>query len=93
MSLDRFLRRVELVADEPVGDVDVCLQVFGRCVLLQDGTDGDAQLRVLGQLGGPVLEAIDVGEGDDLTTLQHQQPVIDTGLATGGQPEVLVHQA
>lgn len=88
----RFLRRVDFVADEPVGDVDMCLQVFRRCVLLQEGADGDAQLRVLGQLGGPVLEAVDIGEGDDLTTLQHQRPVVDTGLATGGQPEVLVYQ-
>lgn len=64
MFLDRFLGRVKFVADEPVGDVDVHLQVFCRCVLLQDGADGDAELRVLGQFGGPVLEAIDVGEGD-----------------------------
>ena len=93
MFLDRFLWRVQFVADEPVGDVDVRLQVFGCCVLLQDGADGDAQLRVLGQLGGPVLEAVYVGESDDLTTMQHQQPDVDTRLAAGGQPEILMHQA
>ena len=81
------------IPDEPVGDVDVSLQVFCRRVLLQDGADGDAQLRILGQLLGPFLEAVDVREGDDLTTLQHEQPVIDTRLAAGGQPEILMHQA
>ena len=69
------------------------LQVFSCGVLLQDGADSDAQLGVLGQLLGPFLEAVDVRESDDLTTLQHQQPVIDTRLATGSQPEILVHQA
>ncbi len=34
--LDRFPRRTQFVTDEPVGDVDVSVQVLGCCVLLQD---------------------------------------------------------
>ena len=81
------------VADEPVGDVDVVLQVFGGGVLVQDWADGDAEFRISGQLLGPVLESVNVGEGDDLAAFQDQEPVIDAGLAAGGQPEVAGHQA
>ena len=72
------------IADKPVGDVDVVLQVLGGGVLIQNRADGDAQVRIPGQLLGPVLEAVDVGEGDDLAALQDQEPVIDAGLAAGG---------
>ncbi len=91
--LDRFPWWLRLIADEPVGDVDVVLQVFGGGVLVQDWADGDAEVRIPGQLLGPVLESVDVGEGDDLAALQDQEPVIDAGLAAGGQPEVAGHQA
>lgn len=82
--LDRFPGRVQLVADEPVGDIDVRLQVFSRGVLVQDGADGDAELGVSGQLCGPVLESVNVGEGYDLTSLQYQQSVIDARLSASG---------
>ena len=91
--LDRFSCWLRLVTDEPVSDVDVVLQILGGGVLVQDRADGDAEFWVLGQLFGPVLESIDVGEGDDLTALQDQQPVVDARLAAGGQPEVARHQA
>lgn len=91
--LDRFSCWLRFVADEPVGDVDVVLQVLGGGVLVQDRADGDAEIRVLGQLLGPVVESVDVGEGDDLAAFQDQEPVVDAGLAAGGQPEVAGHQA
>ena len=91
--LDRFSCRLRLVADEPVGDVDVVLKVLGGGVLVQDRADGDAEFRVLGQFLGPVIESVDVGEGDDLAALQDQEPVVDARLAAGGQPEVAGHQA
>ena len=93
MLLDWLTGWAEPVADEPVGNVDVGGQIFGRGVLLEQGTDSDAQLRELRQSGRPVLESVNVGEGDDLPALQNQQPVIDAGLAAGGQPEVARHQA
>lgn len=43
--LDRFSCRLRLVADEPVGDVDVILQVFGGGVLVQDRADCDGDAR------------------------------------------------
>lgn len=91
--LDRFTCRLRLVADEPVGDVDVVLKVLGDGVLVQNRADGDAEIRILGQLLGPVVESVYVGEGDDLAALQDQEPVIDAGLAAGGQPKVAGHQA
>ena len=91
--LDRFSCRLRFVADEPVGDVDVVLQVLGGGVLVQDRADGDAEVRVLGQLLGPVVESVDVGEGNDLAAFQDQEPVVDAGLAAGGEPEVAGHQA
>ena len=91
--LDRFSCWLRLVTDEPVSDVDVVLQILGGGVLVQDRADGDAEFWVLGQLFGPVLESIDVGESDDLAAHQDQEPVIDAGFAAGGQPEVAGHQA
>lgn len=91
--LDRFSCRLRLVADEPVGDVNVILQVFCSGVLVQDRADGDAEVRVLGQLLGPVVESVDVGEGNDLAAFQDQEAVVDAGFAAGGQPEVAGHQA
>ena len=93
MSLDRLARRAEAVADKPVGDVDMGGEVFGRGVLLEQGTDSDAELGVFGQLVGPVLEAIYVGEGNHFASFESQDPVIKAGLAAGGQPEIFGHQA
>ena len=70
--------------NQPVGNVDVCSQVLGLSVLVQDGADCNPQLRIGRQFSGPVLVAVDVGEGDNLPPLQHQQSVIDAGLAAGG---------
>jgi len=85
--------RLAPCADEPVGDVDVGFHVFGGGAFLKEGADGDIELWVLGQLLGPFLIAIDVGEGDDLPVGQDQEPVVDAGLAAGGQPDVFGHEA
>ena len=81
--LDRFSCRLRLVADEPVSDVDVILQVLSGGVLVQDRADGDAEIRVLGQLLSPVVESVDIGEGDNLAALQDQKPVVDARLSSG----------
>ena len=93
MFLDRFGCWLCLIPDEPVSDIDVGGEVFGGGVLLEDGADGDAELGVFGELLGPFLEAVDVGEGDDFASFQDQEAVVDAGLAASGQPEVFRHQA
>lgn len=81
-------------ADEPVGDVDVVGPIFRGGVLLEDGADGDAEGRVAGQLLGPVVEGVDVGEGDDLSAGEDGEAVgVELGFAAGGEPEVAGHEA
>lgn len=104
MLLHRLGHRLAPCADEPVGDVDVGFHVFGGGVLLQEGADGDVetpgqargdggQIVVLGQFFGPLLVAIDVGERDNLPVGQDEEPVVDAGLAAGGQPDVFRYEA
>ena len=78
-----------VLADEPIGDVDVVGYIFWGGVLLEDGADGYLQLRICSQLLGPDFEAVDVGEGDDLPPLQDQEFVAELGFAASGQPEEL----
>lgn len=102
--LRRLGHRLAPCANEPVGDVDVGFHVFSGGALLQEGADGDVetpgqargdggQIVVLGQLLGPLLVAIDIGERHDLPVGQDQEPVVDAGLAAGGQPDVFRHEA
>ena len=90
----------KVLPDQPIGDVDVVFDVFRRGVLLEDGADGDVEMPgreipgqagndVIGKLLGPELEAVDVGEGDDLPPLQDQEFVAELGFTAGGQPEEL----
>jgi len=80
--------------NQPVGDVDVVGQVFGGGVLLKNGADGDVEIRVAGQLLGPVVESVDVGEGDDLPAGEDGQAVgVELRFAAGGEPEVAGHEA
>ena len=67
--------------------------VFGGGALLQEWADGDVEHRVLGQLFAPLLVAIDIGERHDLPVGQDEEPVVDAGLAAGGQPDVFGHEA
>ena len=86
-------RRPEHVAQEPVGDIDMGIAVFLGGILLQNRRNGDSQLRILRELALPLIIAVDVREGHNLATLQHQQPVVDLGLAAGGQPQEAGHEA
>lgn len=86
-------RRPEHVAQQPVGDIDMSIAVLLGGILLQDRRDGDSQLRILRELALPLIIAVDIREGHNLATLQHQQPVVDLGLAAGGQPEEAGHEA
>ena len=104
MLFHRLRHRHAPGADEPVGDVDVVGHVLRRCVLLEDGADGDVEtpgqaggdglgVLILGQLLDPFLVTIDIREGDDLMAGEDQEAVVDAGFATGGQPDVFRHEA
>ncbi len=86
-------RRPEHVAQQPVGDIDMGIAVLLGGILLQDRRDGDSQLRIFRELALPLIIAVDVREGHNLAALQHQQPVVDLGLAACGQPEEAGHEA
>ena len=62
-------------------------------ILLQDWRDGDSQLRIFRELALPLIIAVDVRESNNLAALQHQQPVVNLGLAAGGQPQEAGHEA
>ncbi len=69
-------------------------EVFGGGVLLEDGADGDIEVGDAGQLLGPGVEGVDVGEGNDFAADEDGQAVgVELGFAAGGEPEVAGHEA
>lgn len=87
-------RRVEEVADEPVGDVDVGFAVFGSGVVLEDGADGYMQSWEFRELAGPFFVADDVGKGYCFAAFQDgESGLVELGFAAGGKPGVFGHQA
>ena len=93
MTTERFFATLRMTADEPIGDIDVSCEVFRGGDLLQEWRDGDVVTRELAQLLTPLLEAVHVGPGDDLTAFENVQAIVEPGFAAGGQPDVLRHQA
>lgn len=85
--LAAFTSRAELLPDEPVSDIDVDLNVLGGGIPLQNGAHGHVEVRELRQLLNQGGVAIDIRIGHNLPALQHQQPLVDHGLAAGGQPQ------
>lgn len=86
-------RRVEEVADEPVGDVDVGFAVFGSGVVLEDGADGYMQSWEFRELAGPFFVADDVGKGYCFAAFQDgESGLVELGFAAGGKPGVFGHQ-
>ena len=80
-------------ADEPVGNVDVVLAVFGSAVLLEEVGHFDAQVGEFRGFLAPGVVAVNVREGGDGTALQDVQPGIQLGLSAGGQPDELGDEA
>lgn len=93
MLPDAFTGRAQFLPDEPVGDIDMGLNVLGSGISLQNGAHGHVEVRELRQLLDPSGVAIDIRIGHNLPALQHQQPLVDHGLAAGGQPEEAGHDA
>lgn len=56
-------RRIDEVADEPVGDVDVGFAVFGGGVVLEDGADGYMLSGEFREFAGPFFVAVYIGKG------------------------------
>ncbi len=83
---------VLLPSDEPVGDVDVGLEIVGGGVLLEDAGDRDVEAGEAFDLLAPGRVAIDIGERDDITAGQDVEAVVELTLAAGGEPDVLRHQ-
>jgi len=80
-------------ADEPVGDVDVVLSVFGGAVLLEEVGHLDAQVGEFCGFLAPGVVAVNVREGGDGTALQDVQTGVELGLSAGGQPDELGDEA
>ena len=59
--------RCAVPADEPVGDVDVVLSVFGGAMLLEEVGHLDAQVREFRGFLAPGVVAVNVREGGDGT--------------------------
>lgn len=78
--------------NEPVGNVNVSGHILSCGRLLKERRYGDVKARKHGQLIRPLLEAVHIGEGDYLAALEDIQPVVDAGLAAGGQSQVLRHE-
>lgn len=76
-----------LPADEDVGDVDVGGAVLRGGSPFQIVGDDDSQVGTLFGFFFPSLVAIDVGEGEDLPSLQDLNPVVELSLAAGGEPD------
>ena len=80
-------------ADEPVGNVDVVLAVFGGAVLLEEVGHLDAQVREFRGFLAPGVVAVNVREGCDGPALQDVEPGVELGLSAGGQPDELGDEA
>lgn len=80
-------------ADEPVGNVDVVLAVFGGAVLLEEVGHFDAQIGEFRGFLAPGVVAVNVREGGDGTALQDIEPGVELGFPAGGQPDELGDEA
>ena len=82
-----------VLADEPVGNVDVVGPVMLGAVLLEKVGHLDAQLREFRGLLAPGVVAVNVRKGSDGTALQYVQTGIELGLPAGGQPDALGNES
>ena len=65
--------------------------VFGGGVLFEEVADFEVEVWEVGGAAEPVVVGVDVGEGYDLATFEGCKTVVELGLASGGEPEVLGH--
>lgn len=76
---------------QPVGEVDVGGAGFGGGVLFEEVADFEVEVWEVGGAAEPVVVGVDVGEGYDLAAFEGCEAVVELGLASGGEPEVLGH--
>ncbi len=81
--------RIDEVADEPIGDVDVGFAVFGGGVVLEDGADRYMQSGEFRELAGTFFVAVDIGKGYCFAAFQDgESGLVELGFAAGGEPGV-----
>ena len=76
---------------QPVGEVDVGGAGFGGGVLFEEVADFEVKVWEVGGAAEPVVVGVDVGKGYDLAAFEGCEAVVELGLASGGEPEVLGH--
>lgn len=79
---------IRQIFHQPVGEVDAG---FGGGVLFEEVTDFEVEVWEVGGAAEPVVVGIDVGEGYYLAAFEGGEAVVELGLASGGEPEVLGH--
>ena len=58
-------------------------------VLFEEVADFEVEVWEVGGAAEPVVVGVNVGEGYDLATFEGCEAVVELGLASGGEPEVL----
>ena len=64
---------------------------FGGGVLFEEIADFEVEVWEVGGAAEPVVVGVDVGEGYYLASFEGGEAVVELGLASGGEPEVLGH--
>lgn len=78
-----------ILAEEPIGNVDLGGAVFRGAFFLQDVGEGDGEEGLFGKGFLPGGVGVDVREDEDLSAFEDIQTVSKLGLAAGGQPDEL----
>ena len=78
-----------MLAEKPVGDVDLGGAVFRGAFFLQDVGEGDGEEGLLGEGFLPGGVGVDVREDEDLPAFEDIQAVSELSFAAGGQPDEL----
>lgn len=76
---------------QPVGEVDVGGAGFGGGVLFEEVADFEVEVWEVGGAAEPVVVGVDVVKGYYLVAFEGCEGVVELGLASGGEPEVLGH--
>ena len=76
---------------DPVGEVDVGCSIGWGGVVFEEAGDADVEVWEVGGAAEPVVVGVDIGEGYDLAAFEGCEAVVELGLASGGEPEVLGH--
>ena len=75
---------MQFPSDEPVRYVDMVLDVFRRCVALQEVADGDFQIREILDFLAPFIISVHVWKGDHITAKEDFQSLVELALSSCG---------